>query len=114
MLDLSQPVGRRELVVLLQEHALHIARLATTLQQDTPSQIAGSTLVSSAVQALQVSRRFQQEPNEERFLMLAEMLETQATWLELLADAELAQPAMLQPHRERVLGILENGFNRVL
>jgi hypothetical protein len=112
MIDLTQPAGRRELAVRLEEHAVHIARLATALPQDLPSQVAGSNLVSGAVQALQYARRFLQEPTDERFFALAETLDAQFTWLDLLAAAELAQPAIILPHRERVLEILADAFHR--
>lgn len=114
MIDLTQPVGRRELLVHLQEHALHVARLATALQQDLPSQIAGSNLVSSSVQAVQVARRFQRDPSTDNYEQLAEILESQAAWFELLDDAELVQTALLLPHRERVLDLLEHAFNRAI
>jgi hypothetical protein len=86
--------------------------LSTALQPDLPSQVAGSNLVSSSVQALQVARSFAQRPSDEGYEAIAGLLETQFAWLDLLNSAELMQAGVLAPHRERVLDLLADAFQR--
>lgn len=112
MFDFTDPADRRTFVLLLQEHAVHIARFATTLPNDLPTQIAGSNLVSSSAQALQLARRFLQEPTQERIDAVGELLEQQYTWLDLLGSAELMQEPLLRPHLERISDILAASLNR--
>jgi hypothetical protein len=110
MIDIESPVGRRELIRILQDHNIHIARLSGALSPELPSQVAGSNLLSAAVQTLQVARKFAIHPSDDKVEVIIDLLESQFAWLDLLASAELAQPNIIKPHLDRILDLLEDAF----
>ena len=110
MIDISTPVGRRELIRVLQDHNIHIARLTAVLSPELPAQVAGSNLISASVQALQIARKFAIYPTEDRARLIVDLLESQFAWLDLLASAELTQANIIKPHLDRILDLLDEAF----
>lgn len=110
MLDLTLLEDRRTLVPLLHTHATHLTRLVSTLQSDAASGTLGSILASSAVESVQQARRFVTDPSDARGQALLDQLERQYVTLDLLVSSDLAQEAIVAPHRTRLLHLISDAF----